>query len=132
MSDNVRFEDWEKEQMQDPAFRAALERLEPAYQVARLRMLRGWTQAADRHNIAGVATAVAKSLDMSLRAEGGCCFRPERSNLHLAPGEPMVLYVRPLWVARTQTSDPGKAPVRNDHAAALAGRCLTLSGSGDT
>jgi transcriptional regulator with XRE-family HTH domain len=44
MSGNIRFEDWEKEQMQDPAFRAALERLEPAYQVARLRVLRGWTQ----------------------------------------------------------------------------------------
>ena len=38
------FEDWEREQMQDPRFRAALQRLEPAYQVARLRMLRGWTQ----------------------------------------------------------------------------------------
>ena len=44
MSENIRFEDWEREQMQDARFRAALERLEPAYQVARLRMLRGWTQ----------------------------------------------------------------------------------------
>ena len=44
MSENIRFEDWEREQMQDARFRVALERLEPAYQVARLRMLRGWTQ----------------------------------------------------------------------------------------
>ena len=44
MSGNIRFEDWEREQMQDARFRAALERVEPAYQVARLRMLRGWTQ----------------------------------------------------------------------------------------
>ena len=44
MSENIRFEDWEREQMQDARFRAALQRLEPAYQVARLRMLRGWTQ----------------------------------------------------------------------------------------
>jgi transcriptional regulator with XRE-family HTH domain len=44
VSASVGFEDWEREHMQDPRFRAALERLEPAYQVARLRMLRGWTQ----------------------------------------------------------------------------------------
>ena len=32
------------EQMQDPEFRAAYETLEPAYQIARLRILRGLTQ----------------------------------------------------------------------------------------
>jgi predicted transcriptional regulator len=32
------------EQMQDPEFRAAYEALEPAYQIARLRILRGLTQ----------------------------------------------------------------------------------------
>jgi transcriptional regulator with XRE-family HTH domain len=41
---NVRFEDWEAEQMQDPEFQAAVEELEPAYQVARLRIRRGLTQ----------------------------------------------------------------------------------------
>lgn len=41
---NVRFEDWEAERMQDPEFRAAVEELEPAYQVARLRIMRGLTQ----------------------------------------------------------------------------------------
>jgi transcriptional regulator with XRE-family HTH domain len=40
----IRFEDWEAEQMQDPGFRAAVEELEPAYQVARLRIMRGLTQ----------------------------------------------------------------------------------------
>jgi transcriptional regulator with XRE-family HTH domain len=40
-----RFEDWEAKQMQDPEFRAAAEELEPAYQVARLRIMRGLTQA---------------------------------------------------------------------------------------
>jgi len=44
MSTNIRFEDWEAEQMQNPAFRAAAEELEPAYQVARLRIMRGLTQ----------------------------------------------------------------------------------------
>ena len=37
-------EAWEAEQMRDPEFVAALAELEPAYQVARLRILRGLTQ----------------------------------------------------------------------------------------
>jgi transcriptional regulator with XRE-family HTH domain len=44
MTANIRFEDWLHEQMQDSAFRGAVEELEPAYQVARLRMKRGLTQ----------------------------------------------------------------------------------------
>ena len=46
MSDNknILFRDWREERLRDPGFRAAVERLEPAYQVARLRMLRGLTQ----------------------------------------------------------------------------------------
>jgi transcriptional regulator with XRE-family HTH domain len=40
----VRFEDWLEKELQDPEFRAAYEALEPAYQVARLRILRGLTQ----------------------------------------------------------------------------------------
>jgi len=44
MSDNIRFEDWKARQMKDPEFRAAREALEPAYQVARLRIMQGLTQ----------------------------------------------------------------------------------------
>lgn len=44
MSPNIRFEDWEAEQMQDPDFRAITEELEPAHEIARLRILRGLTQ----------------------------------------------------------------------------------------
>jgi len=40
-----KFEDWEVEKMNTPDFLAAAEELEPGYQVARLRMLRGLTQA---------------------------------------------------------------------------------------
>ena len=40
-----RFEDWEAEKTRDAAFAAAAESLEPGYQVARLRMQRGLTQA---------------------------------------------------------------------------------------
>jgi DNA-binding XRE family transcriptional regulator len=40
-----KFSDWEAEKIKDPDFLAAAEKLEPGYQVARLRMLRGLTQA---------------------------------------------------------------------------------------
>ena len=40
-----RFEDWEAQKLQDPQFSAAAEDVEPGYQVARLRMLRGLSQA---------------------------------------------------------------------------------------
>jgi len=40
-----KFEDWEAEKIKDRDFLAAAEELEPGYQVARLRMLRGLTQA---------------------------------------------------------------------------------------
>lgn len=41
----TRFEDWEAEKIKDPDFLAAAEELEPGYQVARLRIFRGLTQA---------------------------------------------------------------------------------------
>ena len=41
----LRFEAWEAEKIKVPDFLAAAEELEPGYQVARLRMLRGLTQA---------------------------------------------------------------------------------------
>ncbi len=40
-----KFEDWEREKIIDSDFRAAAEELEPGYQIARLRVLRGLTQA---------------------------------------------------------------------------------------
>ncbi len=39
------FEVWETERLQDPEFVAALAVREPAYQITRLRILRGLTQA---------------------------------------------------------------------------------------
>ncbi len=45
MNTNVRFEDWVSQKMQDPAFCAADEALEPVYQLARLRIQSGLTQA---------------------------------------------------------------------------------------
>ena len=38
------FEEWEAERLQDPEFVIALAAREPAYQVARLRILRSLTQ----------------------------------------------------------------------------------------
>ncbi len=37
------FENWEAEKIKDLKFLVAAKELEPGYQVARLRMLRGWT-----------------------------------------------------------------------------------------
>jgi len=40
----IKLEDWLDKKMRDPEFRKAYEDLEPAYQVARLRIMRGLTQ----------------------------------------------------------------------------------------
>ena len=40
-----KLEDWEAEKIKDPDFLAAADKLEPGYLVARLRLLRGLTQA---------------------------------------------------------------------------------------
>jgi len=42
--DMPRFEEWEAKKIKDAEFIAAAETLEPGYQVARLRILRGLTQ----------------------------------------------------------------------------------------
>jgi DNA-binding XRE family transcriptional regulator len=39
------FKDWQAEQLKDPEFVAAFRELEPGYQIARLRIQRGLTQA---------------------------------------------------------------------------------------
>jgi len=41
----TRFEDWESEKIKNVEFLVAAEEIEPGYQVARLRMQRGLTQA---------------------------------------------------------------------------------------
>ena len=40
----IPLDQWLNEQLQEPAFREEYEALEPAYQIARLRILRGMTQ----------------------------------------------------------------------------------------
>jgi len=40
---NVRFEDWEAQQLKDPEFREIAESLEPGHQVVRLRIRWGLT-----------------------------------------------------------------------------------------
>jgi len=41
----IRFEDWEAEKLKDVNFVATAAELEPGYQIARLRILKGLTQA---------------------------------------------------------------------------------------
>ena len=55
-----KFEDWEAEKIKDPDFLAAAEELEPGYQVARLRMLRGLTQAQLAEMVGSRQPSIAK------------------------------------------------------------------------
>ena len=55
-----KFKDWEAEKIKDPDFLAAAEELEPGYQVARLRMLRGLTQAQLAEMIGTRQPSIAK------------------------------------------------------------------------
>ena len=55
-----KFEDWEVEKIKDPDFLAAAKELEPGYQVARLRMLRGLTQAQLAEMVGSRQPSIAK------------------------------------------------------------------------
>ena len=55
-----KFEDWGAEKIKDPDFLAAAEKLEPGYQVARLRMLRGSTQAQLAEMVGARQPSIAK------------------------------------------------------------------------
>jgi len=57
---NIRFEDWEAEQMRDPEFRAAAEELEPAHQVTRLRIMRGLTQEQLAEKVGTKQSSIAR------------------------------------------------------------------------
>lgn len=60
MVKNNRFEDWEAEQLKDPEFRAEAEKQEPAYQVARLRIMRGLTQAQLAERVGTKQSGIAR------------------------------------------------------------------------
>jgi DNA-binding XRE family transcriptional regulator len=54
------FEDWEAAQLQDPEFVEDLKELEPGYQIARLRILRGLTQAELAEKVGTKQPAIAR------------------------------------------------------------------------
>lgn len=60
MTTNIRFEEWEALQLQDPEYVAALEELEPAYQVARLRMKKGLTQKELAERVGTKQSSIAR------------------------------------------------------------------------
>ena len=64
MIENVRFEDWETEQLDEPGFAVIAEELEPAHQLVRLRILQGLTQAQ-------LATLVGTKQPSIARLESG-------------------------------------------------------------
>jgi len=55
-----KFEDWEAEKIKDPNFLAAAEELEPGYTVARLRLIRGLTQAQLAEMVGSRQPSIAK------------------------------------------------------------------------
>ena len=55
-----RFEDWEQQKLKDQEFITAAEELEPGYQVARLRILRGLTQAQLAEMVGTRQTSIAR------------------------------------------------------------------------
>ena len=56
----TRFEDWEAEKIKDQDFMVAAEELEPGYQVAGLRVLRGLTQTQIAEMIGTRQPSIAK------------------------------------------------------------------------
>jgi predicted transcriptional regulator len=56
----ITFEDWQKEQLKDPEFVAAMRELEPGYQIARLRIQRGLTQAQLAEMVGTKQPAIAR------------------------------------------------------------------------
>ncbi len=56
----VLFHDWLDTQMADPEFRKAYEELEPAYQIARLRIMRGLTQEALAEKMGTTQSSIAR------------------------------------------------------------------------
>jgi len=60
MPRNITLEEWEREQLEDPEFRAAAEELEPGHQVARLRIGHGITQAQLADSVGTTQSAIAR------------------------------------------------------------------------
>ncbi len=60
MSPIVDYEKWRDQQIQDPEFIAKLEKLEPGYQVARLRIKLGLTQAQLAERIGTKQPSIAR------------------------------------------------------------------------
>lgn len=54
------YQDWLAEQMENPKFRRAYEALEPGFQVARLRMLRGLSQSELAARVGTKQPAIAR------------------------------------------------------------------------
>jgi len=57
---NIRFEDWEAEQLRNPEFREIAEDLEPGHQVARLRIKQGLTQAQLAEKVGTHQSSIAR------------------------------------------------------------------------
>lgn len=84
------FKDWQKEQLKDPEFAAIARELEPGYQIARLRIARGLTQAQLAEMVGTRQPSIAriesgKSLPSLLFLERVASVLNARVEVHILP-----------------------------------------------
>lgn len=81
MGKSIYFDDWLKEQMQDPEFEAAMEILESGYQVARARIQRAITQR-ELADLIGAPESVITQLENGEREPSLLLLRKIAQALH--------------------------------------------------
>ena len=84
------FKDWQKEQLKDPEFTAIARELEPGYQIARLRIAHGLTQAQLAEMVGTHQPSIAriengKSLPSLLFLERVASVLNARVEVHILP-----------------------------------------------
>ena len=84
------FKDWQKEQLKDPEFAAIARELEPGYQIARLRIAHGLTQAQLAEMVGTHQPSIAriengKSLPSLLFLERVASVLNARVEVHILP-----------------------------------------------
>ncbi len=60
LAKTIEFREWLEKQKEDPEFREAYEELEPAYQIARLRILQGLTQEQLAQKMGTAQSSIAR------------------------------------------------------------------------
>jgi transcriptional regulator with XRE-family HTH domain len=115
---NIRFRDWFRERMVDSEFRAEWEASEPAYQVTRLRIMRGLTQEQLAELVGTKQSSISRLesgqteprlsfLRRVVEALGG------RLEVRVIPQEEAPMAEQPPVVVAAPSDSTGPIPVRN-------------------